>query len=334
MTESQKDTSEPGMDSENVASQLKSVHNGIASEVILEYLKEQKLDRRWKTIRRIFISAMILVGLTVYAGTLAGSLGYRMLPIDRAVAVVPISGVIAQDSEASADSVITVLDRLFKTDTVVGIVLLIDSGGGSPTEAERITHFIDSEQARTGKPVIAVCASMCASAAYMIAMHSDRIYAGQYSWAGSIGAIMKGWDVNRLMEKFDVDQRVFVSGPLKDLMNPFTPMSPEMAGKLADLVNQTAETFKDEVREHRGPALMQGEDLFTGEVWTGREALRLGLVDEIGTVESVLSIEFGGLHSETYRPKKRGNTLFDRVLGNIGRGIGEALLSETSGVQL
>ena len=310
------------------------IHSGIASEVILEYLKEQKLERRWKTIRRVFISTMILVGLVTYAGTVAGSLGYRMLPTDEAVAVVPISGVIAQNTEASADSVITVLDRLFKTDNVKGIVLLIDSGGGSPTEAERITHYIDSEQQRTGKPVIAVCASMCASAAYMIALHADKIYVGQYSWAGSIGAIMKGWDVNELLEKFDVKQRVFASGELKDLMNPFVPMTPDMTNKLAGLVNQSAETFQNEVILYRGDALSTDQDLFTGEVWTGRESLRLGLVDAIGTVESVLADEFGGLHSEVYRPKKRGNTLFDRVLGNIGYGIGEAILNQQNRVQL
>jgi len=313
---------------------IDEIHQGISSEVILEYLKEQKMERRWKTIRRIFISVMILVGLGLYAGTLAGSLGYRMLPTDEAVAVVPISGVIAKDTEASAESVITVLDRLFETENVKGIVLLIDSGGGSPTEAERITRFLDDAKARTGKRVVAACASMCASAAYMIAIHADKVYAGEYSWAGSIGAIMKGWDFAALMDRFDIDQRVFASGPLKDLMNPFSDMSPEMSNKLARLVNDTADTFIAEVKDRRGDKLANTEELFTGAVWTGRTSLELGLIDEIGTVETILAKDFDGLPSASYYPKRRGNTLFDRVLGNIGEGFARALLREGRQVEM
>lgn len=313
---------------------IDEIHTSVRDEVIIQYLAEQRSDRRWKTARRIFITMLIVIALGLQAGTLAGSLGYRLLPTKDAVAVVPISGVIANDTEASADSVITVLDRLFATETVKGIVLLIDSGGGSPTEAERITRFIDAEQERTGKPVIAVCASMCASAAYMVAIHADKVYAGQYSWTGSIGAIMKGWDAHELMQRFQIDQRVFASGPLKDLMNPFTDMSPEMSSKLETLVHQTADIFIAEVREERGDALSTETDLFTGEVWTGPDSLRLGLVDELGTVETVLNSEFDGLKAAVYRPKRRGNTLFDRVLGNVGRGIGEALLNGQNGVQL
>lgn len=313
---------------------IDEIHQGISSEVILEYLKEQKMERRWKTIRRIFISLMILAGLGLYAGTLAGSLGYRMLPTNEAVAVVPISGVIAKNTEASAESVITVLDRLFETDNVIGIVLLIDSGGGSPTEAERITRFLDDAKARSGKPVVAACASMCASAAYMIAIHADKVYAGQYSWAGSIGAIMKGWDFAALMDRLDIDQRVFASGPLKDLMNPFHDMSPEMSDKLAGLVNDTAATFIAEVKVRRGDKLANSEELFSGAVWTGRNALELGLIDEIGTLETILDKEFDGLPSASYYPKRRGNTLFDRVLGNIGEGIARALLDEGRRVEM
>jgi len=329
-----KNESGAARDEDVLKPKIDEIHRSVESEVILEYLKEQRTERRWKTVRRIFITLMIVSGLVLYAGTLAGSLGYRMLPSSNAVAVVPITGVISQNSAASADSVITVLEKLFAAEKVKGIVLVIDSGGGSPTEAERITRFIDREKERTGKPVHAVCGSMCASAAYMIAIHADSVYAGEYSWTGSIGAIMKGWDAHELIERFDIDQRVFASGPLKDLMNPFTEMSPEMTEKLKGLVNKTAQTFASEVKEMRGASLAEGKDLFSGAVWTGTDSLELGLVDAIGTVETVLEREFSGLPSKVYRPKERGNTFFDRVLGNIGRGMAEALIQEHGGVQL
>lgn len=321
------------MSEENVTT-AKEIEVGITSEIVLQYLRAQRDDRRWTTVKRFFVTIMIAASVVIYASTLAGSLGYRLLPSTPTIAVVPINGVIANSMEASADSVITVLERLFDTEAVEGIVLLIDSGGGSPSEAERITRFIDAEKERTGKKVIAACAGMCASAAYMIAVHADKVYAGEYSWTGSIGAIMKGWDVNGVLEKFDVAQRVFTSGAQKDLMNPYTPMSEEMSAKLDGLVNQTAKVFSEEVTERRGGCLPKDKDLFTGEVWTGAESLELCLVDAIGTVEEVLATEFEGMPHAVYRPKKRGNTLFDRVLGYVGTQIAEALLHQTAEVRL
>jgi len=168
----------------------------------------------------------------------------------------------------------------------------------------------------------------------MIAVHADKIYAGEYSWTGSIGAIMKGWDVNRVMERFDIAQRVFASGNQKDLMNPYTEMSPEMSTKLDGLVNQTAEVFAEEVITQRNGCLSENKDLFTGEVWTGKESLELCLVDAIGTVEEVMDVEFPGMKHSVYRPKKVANTLFDRVLGSIGTSIAEAIFYQRNEVRM
>jgi ClpP class serine protease len=125
---------------------------------------------------------------------------------------------------------------------------------------------------------------------------------------------MKGWDLQAVLQKFDIDQRVFASGSMKDLMNPFKPMSTEMQRKLDALVAQTAQSFIAEVKERRGARLDADTDLFSGEVWTGRESLRLGLVDEIGTLEQVLATHFDGLPSSTFVPKRRTNSFFEAIL--------------------
>ena len=289
----------------------------VASGLILDILQERRSERRWKRIRRIGTAALVLMGGFLYLASYAGMLGYRALPVSDTVAVVPINGTIALGAQASADSVNPLLLRLFEADKVKGIVLLINSGGGSPSEAERITRLIDEQRAKTGKPVYAACAGICASAAYMIALHADRIYAGEYSWAGSIGAIMKGWDFKAVLQKFEIDQRVFASGSMKDLMNPFKPMSEEMTGKLDALVKETAKSFIEEVKARRGSRLKGGAELFTGEVWTGRESVRLGLVDEIGTLEQVLQQNFAGLPSTTYEPKQRRNSFFEAILSEV-----------------
>ena len=147
----------------------------VASGLILDILQERRSERRWKRIRRIGTAALVLMGGFLYLASYAGMLGYRALPVSDTVAVVPINGTIALGAQASADSVSPLLLRLFEADKVKGIVLLINSGGGSPSEAERITRLIDEQRAKTGKPVYAACAGICASAAYMIALHADRI---------------------------------------------------------------------------------------------------------------------------------------------------------------
>ena len=306
----------------------------ISNEVILEYLREQKHERRWKTIRRVFVAAAVLGAIVLYASTLAGSLGYRTMPGSATVAVVPITGPIARNTQASADSVITVLSRLFDHRHVQGIVLMIDSGGGSPSEAERIARFVNAAQERTGKPVVAVCGSMCASAAYMVAINTDYVYAGEYTWAGSVGAIMKGWDLTQIMERLEIGQRVFSSAPLKDLMNPFVSMSSDMRDELQSLVDHTAETFEQEVSKRRAHAIEDLNAIRSGSVWSGRDALARGLVDDIATLDQVTADRFDGLAVSVYTPKRRGNTLFDRVLGEVGRGFAEVLIGRQYEVQL
>jgi protease-4 len=297
----------------------------VASGLILDILQERRSERRWKRIRRITTAVLVLMGAIIYGASYAGMLGYRALPVKDTVAVVPITGAIARGAPASADAVNPLLKRLFESEQVKGIVLLIDSGGGSPSEAERITRLLDEQRAATGKPVYAACAGICASAAYMIALHSDRIYVGEYTWTGSIGAIMKGWDFRAVLEKFDIDQRVFASGELKDLMNPFKPMSAQMQEQLDGLVKDTAQRFIDEVKARRGERLTGGPELFTGAVWTGREAVRLGLVDEVGTLEGVMAEQFAGLPSKTYEPKARRNSFFDAIMGEVALAVRQAV---------
>jgi protease-4 len=318
--------STPGRQDEAIHVTERELRQEVASSLLLDILQERRMERRWKRIRRVVTIGLIVLSVGVYLAAYAGMLGYRTLPLDDTVAIVPINGVIADGTAASADAVNPVLVRLFEADTVKGIVLLINSGGGSPSEAERIAKLLEKYREKTGKRVYAACSGMCASAAYLIALHTDGIYAGQYSWAGSIGAIMKGWDLRAVIERLSVDQRVFASGSMKDLMNPFKPMSPEMSKKLAALVNQTADTFIDDVKRSRGDRLKTDAGLFTGEVWTGADAHRLGLVDHIGTLEDALAREFAGLPTRTYQPKRVTNSFFDSILSSVRLGVQDAVL--------
>lgn len=262
----------------------------IGDTLLNDLLKERQSERRWRLFRRAglsIITALMVVGMYFQQSSL---LSGPSLPSKEVVGVINVTGEIGPGKTASADRLIPVLARAFDAKNVQAIYLNINSQGGSPVESERINAFIDAKRAETGKPIYAVINSIGASAAYMIAVHTDKIYAGRYSLVGSIGAIMQGWDVHKAIESRDIFQRVYASGNMKGLMNPFTPMPEGGEDKAQALVTQMGQEFAKEVTERRSDRLAKdsGVNLFSGEVWNGIESHRLGLVDEIGTLDEIV----------------------------------------------
>jgi protease IV len=167
------------------------------------------------------------------------------------------------------------------------VVLSIDSGGGAPVEAERIGFMIDTLRKKHGKPVYAVIQNIGASAAYMIAMNTDKIYAGRYSLVGSIGAVMSSWDLHRAINKLEVEQKVFASGELKAMLNPFVAPTKGAERKAQELVDKAGAIFQSQLMERRKSKLITGINYGSGEIWDGDQAVKIGLIDELGTIESI-----------------------------------------------
>lgn len=258
------------------------------AELLLgDLLRERRAERRWKWFRRWTVSAAGVVLFAVYLTFQLQQLGWRVVPQNDLLGVVRIEGAIGRDSDASADRVIAAMQRAFKRANVVSVALVIDSPGGQPAEALRIAEAVTQLRAQHGKPVTAVIGNTGASAAYLIALRADRIVATPYSLVGSIGTIIQGWDVHRFLARQEIGQRVFASGEHKNMLNPFTSMSEASALKAQGLVDDLARLFETEVRTHRAGKVPSPARIATGEVWTGPAALGLGLIDELGTLESV-----------------------------------------------
>jgi protease-4 len=198
--------------------------------------------------------------------------------------VVRLTGAMTAESPAGAAHIIPALKVAFGNHDVKEIALFIDSPGGAPAEAERIGAFLDQQRKATGKPVVAIISNIGASAAYLTALHTDRIVAGRYSLVGSIGAVVQGWELERVLEKFDVKQRSFASGKFKTMLNPFQAMTPETADKVQAMADRAGSIFANEVRQLRGEKLKLAE-FNTGEVWDGESAKKHGLIDELGTLD-------------------------------------------------
>lgn len=278
---------------------------GAFGEALLDdLLKERREDRRWKLVKRLGLTFIFVASFLAWALFYATSIGFKIMPRDQLVGVVKIEGAITDSSKAGADKLVPQLAKAFEAPNVEVVVLAIDSPGGQPQESERVNRMIEHYKAKTKKPVIAVINNVGASAAYMIAVHADKIIAGEYSVVGSIGAVLTGWDFHKALTKVDVSHRMFASGKHKGMLSPYVELSPESADKAQNMVNEMAHVFFDEVKARRAGKLKEEIDYFTGEVWGGREALALGLIDEIGTLEEYIGKHHDGLKVHVFAPSK------------------------------
>ena len=277
------------------------LRDDVANLLLSDLLRERRSERRWKWFRRIAISGAGLLLFDLNVTLQAQQFGLRLIPRNELIGVVHLRGAISAQSEAAATKVIGALRKAFERDNVRAVVLAIDSPGGQPAEAERIAEAITALKAKHPKPITAVIDNTGASAAYLVALRADRIVAGHYSLVGSVGAIIQGWDAHRWLERNDVRQRIFASGEHKNMLNPYTDMSADSARKAQAIVDALGSRFVGDVRLFRHDKLKLGAQLGTGEVWTGDDALRFGLIDQIGTFDSIVA-EHGTLRTFDFGP--------------------------------
>jgi signal peptide peptidase SppA len=226
---------------------------------------------------------------------LPGKLGERG---DRqVVSLVRLHGVIAAISGPVPRSVINAaavektLERAFAPDGLAAVALLINSPGGSPTQSALVADRIRQLAAEAEVPVLAFCEDVTASGGYWLACAADEIYAHPTSLVGSIGVISQGFGLDGLIERFGVQRRLYTAGTSKSRLDPFLPEKQEDVQWLRGLQDELHELFRRWVTERRDGKL-KGDDLFTGEVWTGARALELGLIDGLGTPRGVLGERF------------------------------------------
>ena len=233
-------------------------------------------------------------------------------PSGRTVSVVRLQGVIAAPGGPVPRSIINLagvesaLTRAFEADKVDGVALVINSPGGSPTQSALVADRIRGLAEEHGIPVLAFCEDVAASGGYWLACAADEIYAHATSLVGSVGVVSGGFGLTGLIERYGIERRLHTAGENKARLDPFQPEKPEDVEWLLDLQGELHELFIEWVRSRRGAALdaAGGADLFTGEVWHGRRARELGLVDDLGTPREVLARRFPDATPVTVEPRK------------------------------
>jgi protease-4 len=248
-------------------------------------LKEQRRARMWGIFFKLLAFAYVTLLLVMFVdwegrADLAGGRKHT--------AMVEVSGLIGPGSDASAEKVTLALQAAFKDKNTQGVVVRINSPGGSPVQAQTIYDEMRRlRQKHPEVPLYAVVEDICASGGYFVAAGADRIYVGKASIVGSIGVLMNGFGFTGLMEKLGVERRLITAGENKAMLDPFSPLDEKDKQHVQVLMKDVHEQFISVVREGRGPRLKETPEMFSGLIWTGQKSVELGLADGIGSLESV-----------------------------------------------
>ena len=303
----------------------------VLEKVALAAIAEQRTARRWGMAFKMLV--MIYLFLVLFLG-----MGWLKKAGDKSTgkhtAMVELRGVIASEGQASADNVTSGLQAAFKDSNTVGVVLRINSPGGSPVQAGYINDEIKRLRGLYPNiPLYAVVEDICASGGYYVAVAADKIYVDKASIVGSIGVVMDGFGFTGTMEKLGVERRAIAAGENKKFLDPFSPVNPAHKAFAEKMLAEIHEQFITVVRQGRGKRLKETAELFSGLVWVGPKSIELGLADALGSVDSVARDVIKAEDVVDFTPHEN---IAERVARKFGAAMAEALVkvSATGGAQL
>jgi protease IV len=247
-------------------------------------LTEQKRSRFWgilfKSLTFIYLFIVLFYALDwVGAGSKAA---------EDHTAMIDIQGVIGSTDEVNADSVISSLEDAYDNQHTKGIILRINSPGGSPVQAGIINDEIKRQRKlHPAIPVYAVVEDICASGGYYIAVAADKIFVDKASIVGSIGVLMDGFGFTSIMQKVGVERRLLTAGENKAILDPFSEVNPKHKAYAQQMLDQIHQQFIAVVKEGRGSRLKETPETFSGLFWSGESSIAMGLADGYGSSEYV-----------------------------------------------
>ena len=275
---------------------------GLVEKLARESVTEARRKRRWGIFFKLLTFAYLIAILVLLVEDDWGEVAKDE---DDHTALVEVKGIIAPSADASADNIISGLRDAYEDDNTKGIILRINTPGGSAVQA----GYINDEIKRLRKkhediPVYAVITDLCASGGYYIAAAADKIYADKASLVGSIGVLMNGFGFVETLEKLGVERRMLTAGDNKGFLDPFSPMRDEDTAHVQGILDQIHQQFVGVVRDGRGDRLKGGDEIFSGLIWTGEESVELGLVDALGSSSYVAREIIGAKELKDFTPKE------------------------------
>ncbi|MGZ5092126.1 MAG: S49 family peptidase [Burkholderiales bacterium] len=294
-------------------------------KVALAAIQEQRRARHWsiffKLLLFIYLFALLFIALG-WTGKKDGTSSGKH------TAMVELRGVISPDSAASADNIVSGLQEAFKDKRTQGVILRINSPGGSPVQAGHINDEIRRLREKYPNiPMYAVVEDICASGGYYVAVAADHIYVDKGSIIGSIGVLMDGFGFTGLMDKLGVERRLLAAGKNKGFLDPFSPIREDQKQYAETMLNEIHQQFITVVRQGRGKRLKETPELFSGLLWVGTRSVELGLADGLGSVDYVARELIKAEDIVDFTPREN---IAERVARRFGAAMAEAVVRITT----
>ena len=298
----------------------------LLEKLVFSSLQEQRRARHWsilfKSLTFLFLFSLLFLVLG-WVDTKDGPI------LTKHTALVELRGVISADSVSSADNINAGLQEAFKDKKTQGVILRINSPGGSPVQAGYINDEI--RRLRTAYPEVplyAVVEDICASGGYYVAVAADQIYVDKASIVGSIGVLMDGFGFTGTMEKLGIERRLLTAGENKGFLDPFSPPNLQQKEYAREMLGEIHQQFIQVVQQGRGKRLKDAPEIFSGIVWTGQKSIDLGLADAIGSAEYVAREVIKAEHIVDYTTQEG---FVERFAKRFGAVAANTLVSAGSG---
>ncbi|MCK9200244.1 MAG: S49 family peptidase [Gallionella sp.] len=303
---------------------------GVLEKLAMSAIQEQRRARHWGIFFKVLTFGYLFLVLFLIMGWFDNK---DTVLSDKHTALIDMQGVIAPDTAASADFIIPALQDAFEDTRTQGVILRINSPGGSPVQAGQINDEIRRLRAKYPQiPLHVVVEDICASGGYYVAVAGDKIFVDKASLIGSVGVLMDGFGFTGAMEKLGVERRLLTAGTNKGFLDPFSPANPEQQVYAQQMLAEIHQQFIDVVRQGRGKRLKETPDTFSGLVWNGQRGVEMGLADGYGSVESVARDVIKAEDIVDFTMKE---DFTERLAKRFGAGVASALgYSAQGGVSL
>lgn len=298
----------------------------ILEKLAFSSVNEQRRARRWgiffKSLTFLYLFILLFIGLGWFSDNGVSMSGKH-------TAIVELRGEISANNVSSATNVNEGLKNAFKDKNTQGVILRINSPGGSPVQAGYINDEIQRLRAKYPNiPLYAVIEDICASGGYYVAVAADKIYVDKASIVGSIGVLMNGFGFTGTMEKLGIERRLLTAGENKGFLDAFSPSNPQQQQYAQGMLNDIHQQFIQVVQKSRGKRLKDKPEIFSGIVWTGQKSIDLGLTDALGSADYVAReiikaesiVDFTTKESFVERFARRLGSASTNTLINAGNG--------------
>ncbi len=295
----------------------------LLDKMVMSSVVENRRSRRWGIFFKFLTFAYLFLLLAMLIWSDEWDVSQATLK--EHTALVEVDGIIAPDTKASADKIVTGLRNAFKDKKTKAVILRLNTPGGSPVQSRYINDEITRlKKKHPATPVYAVVVDMCASGGYYIAAAADKIYADQGSIVGSIGVLMNGFGFVDVMQELGIERRLMTAGENKGIMDPFSPVSEDDRAHLQRVLDQLHTQFIAKVKEGRGERLKvdQYPEVFSGLFWSGEEAKEIGLIDGFGSSSYVAREIVGVEDMVDFTPEE---DVWERFAERLGAGVAQSL---------